>query len=519
MTFGEIKEKGIKGVKTIIFGRTLFVILAFLVQFAFIFTTFRYLRDYSTIVYGGFIVLGSLVVLHLFNGRGTPEFKLVWILPVLVFPVFGAIFYVYIYTQPGTKIIKRRLETLSKETREFLKQEDTVKERLREKDDQLTRFSDYMYDYGQCPVYDQTEAKFYPLGDEQFPDILAELRKAEKFIFLEYFIVEEGFMWNSILQILKEKVKEGVEVRFMYDGMCTMTLLPIFYPKLLEEDGIKCKIFSPIKPMFSSHYNNRDHRKILVLDGKVAFTGGTNLADEYINQKERFGHWKDTAIMIKGKAVEKFTYLFLEMWNITEKHPEDYGKYISPKMPDIRQDGYFIPYGVSPFGAERIGKRVYLDILNTAKNYVHIMTPYLILDYEMTMALTYAAKRGVDVKIIMPHIPDKRYAFDVAKTYYNELLEAGIEIYEYIPGFVHAKIFVSDDEEAVVGTVNLDYRSFYHHFECGVVLYENSQIDVIEEDYQKTLEQCQKVTREDYGKQKLIDRVIGKVLRIFAPLM
>ena len=519
MTFGELKEKGIKGVKTIMYGRTLLVVLGFVLQFALMIVTFMYLREYSMIVYAAFVVVGLLVVLHLYNGRGTPEFKLVWMLPVLVFPVFGSIFYLYIYLQPGTKIIKRRLEALSKETKEYLQQEAAVKERLQEESSLMTRFSDYMYHYGQCPVYGKTEAKYYPLGDNQYRDILTELKKAEKFIFLEYFIVEEGIMWNSILNILKDKVKEGVEVRFMYDGMCTLTLLPYFYPKLLEEEGIQCKIFSPIKPMFSSHYNNRDHRKILVIDGKVAFTGGTNLADEYINQKERFGHWKDTAIMIKGKAVEKFTYLFLEMWNISEQKSENYENYCSPQMDVIRDDGYFIPYGVSPFGEERIGKRVYLDILNTAQHYVHIMTPYLILDYEMMMALVYAAKRGVEVKIIMPHIPDKRYAFDVAKTYYNELLEAGISIYEYTPGFVHAKIFVSDDEKAVVGTVNLDYRSFYHHFECGVVLYKNSEIAAIEKDYQNTLEKCQKVTEADYGKQKLIDRMIGKILRIFAPLM
>ena len=259
MTFGELKEKGIKGVKTIIYGRTLLVVLGFVLQFALMIVTFMYLREYSMIVYAAFVVVGLLVVLHLYNGRGTPEFKLVWMLPVLVFPVFGSIFYLYIYLQPGTKIIKRRLEALSKETKEYLQQEAAVKERLQEESSLMTRFSDYMYHYGQCPVYGKTEAKYYPLGDNQYRDILTELKKAEKFIFLEYFIVEEGIMWNSILNILKDKVKEGVEVRFMYDGMCTLTLLPYFYPKLLEEEGIQCKMFSPIKPMFSSHYNNRDH--------------------------------------------------------------------------------------------------------------------------------------------------------------------------------------------------------------------------------------------------------------------
>ncbi|MGN0314878.1 MAG: cardiolipin synthase [Fusicatenibacter sp.] len=516
---GELKEKGIKGVKTIIYGRTLIVVLAFLIQFGLMIAAYLYLRDYSLAVYAAFVILGVLVTLHLFNGRQNPDFKLVWILPILIFPVFGSLFYLYIVTQPGTKYIKKRLDKLAKETSPYVKQEEPVRARLESESEQMSHFSDYMYHYGQCPVYDGTEAVFYPLGDDQFIDILSELKKAEKFIFLEFFIVEEGVMWNSILRILKEKVKEGVEVRFMYDGMCVLSLLPYFYPRLLEEDGIKCKMFSPIKPVFSSHYNNRDHRKILVIDGKVAFTGGTNLADEYINQKERFGHWKDTGIMIRGKAVERFTYLFLEMWNVSESKPEEYEKYRSPKMTGIRQDGYFIPYGVSPFGDERVGKRVYMDILNTARKYVHIMTPYLILDYEMIMALVYAAKRGVDVKIIMPHIPDKKTAFCLAKTYYNELLEAGVSIYEYTPGFVHAKIFVSDDEKAVVGTVNLDYRSLYHHFECGVVLFCNSQVRAIEEDYQNTLEKCQTVTEQNYRKQSIVNRGIGKVLRIFAPLM
>lgn len=219
-------------------------------------------------------------------------------------------------------------------------------------------------------------------------------------------------------------------------------------------------MFALIRPVFSSHYNNRDHRKIVVIDGKVAFTGGTNLADEYINKKERFGHWKDTAVMITGDAVQKFTCMFLEMWHTTEKQEPDYEAYLTPKSILKEKDGYVIPYDVMPYGTERVGKQIYLDILNTACQYVHIMTPYLILDYEMISALTYAAKRGVEVSIIMPHIPDKQYAFALAKTYYNELLEAGVKISEYKPGFVHAKIFVSDNKKAVVGTVNLDYRSF-----------------------------------------------------------
>lgn len=515
----EIKEKGIQGVKKIIFGRTLFVIFAFLIQFALLAVTYIWLRDYSYVFYLLFVILSVSVVLHLFNSNESPDFKLVWMLPLVIFPVFGAFFYLYVATQLGTKMMFRRLQFLSKFTKQYAPQNVEVKNRLKEENSQMGHFVQYMEEYDNCPVYDHTQVKYYPLGDDQFPDMLAELEKAEKFIFLEFFIVEEGKMWNSILEILKRKVKEGVEVRVMYDGMCVLALLPYFYPKLLEAEGIRCKMFAPIKPVFSTHYNNRDHRKIMVIDGKVAFTGGTNLADEYINQKLRFGHWKDTAVKLTGKAAERFTYMFLEMWNVSETKEENYEQYKTPANFTMPSDGYLIPYEVCPFGKERVGKKVYLDILNTAKDYVHIMTPYLILDYEMLMALTYAAKRGVQVSIIMPHIPDKKAAFAVAKTYYNELLEAGVEIHEYEPGFVHAKIFVADDEKAVVGTVNLDYRSLFHHFECGVMMYKNSQILEIEKDFQTTLQKCIKMQPSDYKRQKLAMRITGKILRMFAPLM
>ena len=284
-------------------------------------------------------------------------------------------------------------------------------------------------------------------------------------------------------------------------------------------------MFAPIVPALSTRQNNRDHRKIVVIDGKVAFTGGINLADEYINRKERFGHWKDTAIMITGEAVRSFTIMFLEMWsvdkNLRNMPLELFEKYLDivPDKESEPGDGFIMPYGDSPLDNEAVGEQVYMDILYTAKDYVHIMTPYLILSNEMITALTYAAKRGVDVKIIMPHIPDKWYAFVLAKTYYNELLDAGVKIYEYTPGFVHAKVFTSDDEKAVVGTINLDYRSLYLHFECAVYLYQNEEIPSIEEDFQETFAKCQEVLPSDYKRQKFFDRMAGRVLRILAPLM
>lgn len=519
MNTKEVKKKGIKGVKTIIYGRTLFVVAAILVQLLLLVVMYLWMREYSLFIYGAFIVLSVAVVLHLFNASGTPDFKLVWMLPIIVFPVFGALFYVFIETNLGTAVLKRRLESLSAIAKDRMPQSKESKKRLESENAQMSRLAQYLEDCDNSPVYESTSAVFYPLGDDQLPDMLRELQKAERFIFMEYFIVEEGYLWEAVLDILKEKVKQGVEVRVMYDGMCSLSLLPSFYPRLLEREGIRCKMFSPIKPVFSSHYNNRDHRKIIVIDGKVAFTGGTNMADEYINRKQRFGHWKDTAILLRGSAVERFTYMFLEMWNVSERGEEDWKRYATPQEAAMEDDGYFIPYGANPFGSERVAKRVYLDILNTAQRYVHIMTPYLILDYEMMMAITYAAKRGVEVIIIMPHIPDKKYAFAVAKTYYNELLEAGVKIFEYTPGFVHAKVFVSDDEKAVVGTINLDYRSMYHHFECAVMMYRSSCIADIEEDFGQTLAKSQAVGSEDYKKQKVFMRMEGRLLRMFAPLM
>ena len=347
-----------------------------------------------------------------------------------------------------------------------------------------------------------------------------ELEKAEKFIFMEYFIVEEGIMWDTILEILKRKVNEGVEVRFMYDGMCAFDLLPYSYPKKLQKFGIKCKMSNKIRPFVSTIQNNRDHRKICVIDGQTGYVGGVNLADEYINEKERFGHWKDTAVLLRGDAVQSLTMIFLQMWDVDMRGVEPYGKYLTKKAESLNDRlGYVIPYADSPFDHENVGEEVYFHILNHAKKYVHIMTPYLILDNEMLTTLIRAAKSGIEVIIIMPHIPDKWYAFAVAKTYYKELIEGGVQIYEYTPGFVHAKVFVSDDDTATVGSINLDFRSLYLHFENGVFIYDNPEVQKVEEDFQNTLAKCHKVTVTEVRNRGVLMKVAGQVLRLVAPLM
>ena len=394
-----------------------------------------------------------------------------------------------------------------------------VMEEIREEDPHMAGMAAYLSKVG-FPPYRNNGLTYYPLGDDWFPAILEEMKKARKYIFLEFFIIEHGEVWDQVLEVLKDKAAEGVEVRLMYDGTLQFASLSHDYPKRMKAAGIKCKVFSPIKPALSTYQNNRDHRKILVIDGETAFTGGTNLADEYINKKERFGHWKDTAIMIKGDAVKSLTQMFLQLWDLDgyENNYEDYLD-IFPRKPENVYPGYVIPYADSPLDGEPVGKFVYMNILQRATKYVHIMTPYLILEHDMITALCDAVRRGVKVRIILPHIPDKNYAFALARTHYRYLISEGVELYEYLPGFVHAKVFVSDDNTAVVGTINMDYRSLYLHFENAVLMYRAEEIARIQEDFDVTLRKCIRVTPEYIRMISLRHKILGFVLKIFAPLM
>lgn len=515
--------KKLRGLLRIIFGRTTFVVLFLLVQMGVLLAGFNWLREYMIYVYGGSSLLSAVVLIYIISNDENSSIKLSWVVPILVIPVFGTLFYLFLKLQPGVKLINRRIQSLEKEIAPYLVQNKEVLREYNNISSSEGNLARYMNRYGGFPVYQNTNVEYFPQGDDMFPKMLEELRQAKHFIFMEYFIVERGIMWNAILEVLEQKAKEGLEVRFMYDGMCSLALLPYSYPKTLQAKGIKCKMFSPVKPALSSYQNNRDHRKICVIDGHTAFTGGVNLADEYINKRERFGHWKDTAVMLKGDAVNSFTMMFLQLWGVTELEKEDYSCFLLPadyRYPEgMDYSGFVMPYADSPLDGENVGEQVYLDILGHAKRYVHIMTPYLILDDVTLTALKYSAKRGVETIIIMPHIPDKLYAYLLARSYYAELLRAGVQIYEYTPGFVHAKMFISDDEKAVVGTINLDFRSLYLHFECAAYLYKNNTVYTVEEDFQETLGKCQLITLEDCRRYSPVKRFAGKALRLFAPLM
>lgn len=512
-------EKGRRGALRLVYGRTALILVMFLIQMLMLLGVVEAFSKYVPFFFGGYVAFGLCITLVIINKTGNPEMKLSWALVTMLLPVLGGVLYLYVDMHPGHRMLEWRLKQIFTETEDCAEQDAEVFAALEDADKGTARLAGYVRKNGNTPVYGNTRVKYFPLGEDKFAELLRQLEQAEEFIFMEYFILKEGHMWREILRVLEEKAQAGVEVRVMYDGTCALFNLPYRYPAELQEKGIQCKMFSPIHPIFSTHYNNRDHRKITVIDGKVGFTGGINIGDEYINRVELHGHWKDTAVMLEGDAVQGLTLMFLQLWNVDGKTAEDYTRYLKKRETGVHEGGFVMPYGDSPFDDELIGETVYMDILNRAEEYVHIMTPYLIIDRNMTAALTYAAKRGVDVKLILPHIPDKKFAFALAKSHYRELIGAGVRIFEYTPGFVHAKVFTSDGEKATVGTINLDYRSLYLHFECAAFLYRVEEIARIEEDFQATLEKCQEVRPEDLKKESLLLRAEGWLLKALAPLM
>lgn len=525
-------KRGKKRLIKLVYGRTFIMSALIILQILFVVALVDTLNRYGPYMYMFSMAVTVISVLHIFNSDSDPSVKLSWLLFVAVGSPFGALFYVYVRSDVGHRRLKKQISRILKYTSQAQPDMSLTMKAIEDCRPERSAFAHYMNDTCGYHPYPITNLKYYPLGDDFLPDFLEDLSSARHFIFLEYFIVSEGQMWGKILYILSQKVKEGVEVRLMYDGTNEFTNLPHNYPAMLEKLGIACRIFDPVRPFVSTEYNYRDHRKIAVIDGKTAYTGGLNLADEYINVTHPYGHWKDVAIRSYGDGVATFTRLFLESWNYQANKPmPEENRYIEASAlygllktegDRIVEDGFVIPYADNPLDGERMGEQVYLDILQTASDYVYIMTPYLILDETMVNALTYAAKRGIDVRIILPHIPDKRYAFALAKTHYRELLEAGVKIYEYTPGFVHAKVFVSDDRRATVGSINLDYRSLYHHFEVGLYVDGNRVIGDILEDFQKTLDKCQQISLEDTragGFRNRFDRALGAVFKLLAPML
>ena len=514
-------KKGQKGIIHAIFSRFGLVLVLLLLQVGVLFSIFRWFGNLLPHYFGSSVIVSAAMVIYLLNSKMDNSAKITWMVVISILPVVGVPLFFYVKSNFGHNFLRKRLLELENELRDQLPQNDAAVDALQQTEPGAASLAKYLYGPGGgFPVYQNTAVTYFPSGEAKFEELLHQLETAERYIFLEYFIIDEGLFWGKILEVLARKAADGVDVRVMYDGTCEFSTLPRDYPKRLEALGIRCKVFSRVTPFVSTHYNFRDHRKIFVIDGRVGFTGGVNLADEYINQVEKYGRWKDAAVMVEGEAVRSMTALFLQMWCIFQE-PE-FGRFLTGNIPAAEKaTGFVVPYGDCPLDGERVGEMVYIDMLNRARKYVHIITPYLILDGELETALRFAAERGVDVHLILPGVPDKRFAYALAKTHYAALLSSGVKISEWTPGFTHAKVVVADGREAVVGTINLDYRSLYHHFENAVWMYGADCIRDIEGDFQTTLEKCRAVkptVRSIWQGKKLL-HLTGLVLKVIAPLM
>lgn len=545
MVFSEINKKleakkhtTLHHAKRIGFSGVWLTAVLLIVQIIMLLDIFMRFGQHSPYIFEILSLVSSAVMVYIINDKSNPAYKIAWIIPVMLMPLFGGVLYLFVKLNFGALAPKRVLNRNLDRTKKYAKTSDEVRAGIEKEEASFGKLADYIEQTGGYPAWGNTSVSYYALGDDTMEVLVEELKKAKKYIFLEYFIIEEGIFWNQILEILEEKAKEGLDVRVMYDDFGCVALLPRKYHMLLKQKGIRCRKYAALTPVLSTHLNNRDHRKMIVIDGVTAFSGGINLADEYINAYDKYGHWKDNGFLLKGDGVYNYTMMFLQMWNINSASAEeDFSIYLekrplkgeesTAKQERLSEEGYsswqhpgyVIPYGDGPHQLEDVAKNVYMDILNRTRKYVYIMTPYLILDYEMQQALEHAAKCGVDVRIIMPHIPDKKMVFYIGRTYYPQLIRAGVKIYEYTPGFVHSKTFLSDGDMATVGTINLDFRSLYLHYECGTLFYKTEGLDKIKEDFQDTFEKCQPVNMQDYYRFPLRQRMAGRVLRVFGPLL
>ena len=500
--------------------RRFFVILLLLLQLCVIIYTAVSGSIASQVVSEALTLLSVAVCLYIVARGGTGAYKLIWIFMILMFPVFGGLLYLLFSFQSATKRFSRQASQTEAKAKGLLSFPGTAREEFLQCLPDLANQMNYLQSHAGFPVYTDTETTYLSPGEKKFDALLRELSQAEKYIFLEYFIIHEGVMWNAVLEILRQKASQGVKVRVLYDDIGCFLRLPEDYDRQLQALGIECQVFNRFKPVLTSMQNNRDHRKIAVVDGKVAFTGGANLADEYINAVEKFGHWKDASVLLRGKAAWSLTVMFLQMWELASGQNEDYAQYYPWILQDcpIKASGFVQPYADSPMDKENLGEHVYLQIINNAKQYVYINTPYLIIDESMMSALCLAAKSGIDVRIVTPHKWDKWFVHMTTRSYYRDLIAAGVRIYEYSKGFIHSKTFVSDDVTATVGTTNLDFRSLYLSFECGAVMYATEAVGQVKQDFLSNLEYCHEITEKDC-QCGVFKRVFQDILRLFAPLM
>ena len=502
-------------------GRLMFVGLAVVLQVVWIVLMFIRLNRYSNAIHMFFSIVATIVVLRIYVKSENTAFKLPWIILILAAPVLGLCIYGLFGHKEANKGMRTRFEKIDARLHPFLPQDEAVMERLKEQNSYQANQSRYLYRYGKYPVYQNTDVTFYSEASEGFEAQLRDLARAEKFIFMEYHAIEEAEAFSRLKDVLAERAAAGVEVRLFYDDVGSIGFIDPAFIKRMEAVGVSCRVFNPVIPFVNIFMNNRDHRKITVIDGKIGFTGGYNLADEYFNITHPYGHWKDTGVRIEGEAVKSLTVMFLEMWNAMKESDADadFEKYLQKPVYTAREQGFIQPYADSPLDNEYVGENVYLNLAKSAVHRLYVATPYLIISDEMTRELCMAAQRGVDVRIITPGIPDKKLVYSITRSYYAALVRGGVRIYEYTPGFIHQKQTLCDEKAATVGTINFDYRSLYHHFENGVLLYDYEAVADIRQDFERLFEESKEVTEQYREGRSAMLRLTQCILRLFAPLL
>ncbi len=463
-------------------------------------------------------IINLTLTIKVVNRYSNPAYKLAWIIIILGLPFVGGVTYLLFAERKVPKSLRGKIIRHLNESKELFEESPNIEI----EDQDIAQILDYTNRNGYYPYCQNTSVKYYPIGEEYFKDLIAKIQEAKHFIFIEFFIIKDGYMLDTLLEALKERIEQGVEVYLLYDDGGCITCLPNNFKENLTQIGIKVVTFSPITLKLSllSRANNRSHRKIVVIDNLYAFTGGFNIADEYINKISRFGHWKDTGAMFKGEAVWNFTVMFIQFYNASVEE-KDTLRYLDFKDTHeiIKNNSIVLPFSDSPTDDEDLCRATHFNIITHAKKYVYIHTPYLIIDYDLTNALRTAAKSGVEVIITVPHIPDKVTVFAVTQSNYQALIEAGVKIYEYTPGFIHSKLVVSDDKIAIVGTFNMDFRSYYLNYECGAIIANDKEILKMKEDYLDTLKKSEEITVEKVKSTNFIVRVLRAILNVFAPLL
>lgn len=506
-----------------IFGRLGFTIIIILLQVFWIVATLYEAAEINPWVSIGIRVISVIVALYVVYKDQSPHSKLSWIFLILFLPIVGCPLYFILGRSDMTKRSRERMSMIQNMVAPLRRRQEAVERYLQETDSIAYKQSAFLTQTARYPVYMEKDTTYYSVGDDMFVDLIQDIKNAKEFIFLEFFIMKPGYMFDTLIEALQERADNGVEVRLIYDDMGCIDEFPVKHYKSLQAKGIHVACFNPFKPFLSIIMNNRDHRKIVVIDGKVAYTGGLNIADEYINKIERFGHWKDAGMRMTGDCVWSFTSMFLEMWSFITRKSEDYSRFKRMNNDYVslikEKKGFIQPYGDCPLDKIHVCEAVYLNLVNNARKYVYIFTPYLIIGAELTTALINAARSGVDVRIVTPAIPDKKMVFLLTQANYENLIRGGVKIYQYTPGFIHSKCFVVDDEYASVGTTNLDFRALYLHFECGTYMYQTECVKDIAKDALQTFEVSRQISLEECENKNFLYQLFLSVLHLFSPLL